>query len=643
MTLSRLPQKPRQAPKDRTASIQRQTIPGRQVPERSTRLLDRQDLRAPGRPLDAGTRAFMETRFAHEFSGVRVQAAPQPAPLASSIPVGRADDPAEREADRIAARVMAQPDTTPRAEAGPDPDQGPRHDLSRVRIHTGGQAQQLSQRLGARAFAHETDVYFNRGQYNPGTTEGRQLLAHELAHVVQQTRGPHNNRPLLQTKPAAGPAPAEASGLTDEMLRQIARRLREAMAGWGTDEEAIYAALAGRTQAQVDEIARVYREMYQRLLIDDLQDELNESEMARLALSSPTAAPGAGGTAEEQAAGLADVAAAQLESAMSGAGTDEAAIFSTLTGRTLAERRAIKAAYRRLTGRELEADLRDEMSGSELRQALMLLNQGLLQPEDELYLAMAGLGTDEARIFRVLDALAGDNPAITSMEAAYRDKYGDLTADLRSDLSEREYARALRVLRPVTQDVAFEDCGRTVIPQVRALIPVGIQRVEHAISVLSGGWSNMTPAQQAQFTRFFDPSGSGFDERFVAQVLNNFRAIRREFDDDVVVECETGGGLCTGARLYYTYWSNVHVCPYFQTETDNTRKARDFVHELAHNAMLATDRPYYSPGSSAYAALTPRGSWATQIPVIGAIVRPLIASDTLYHPDAYSWFAFEVP
>jgi hypothetical protein len=101
--------------------------------------------------------------------------------------------------------------------------------------------------------------------------------------------------------------------------------------------------------------------------------------------------------------------------------------------------------------------------------------------------------------------------------------------------------------------------------------------------------------------------------------------------------------MCTNKRLYYTWWSNIHVCPYFSRETDTTRKARDLVHELAHNAMLALDRPYYSPTSADYRKLTPRGHWTAQIPVLGAAARAISRSDTLYHPDAYSYFAFEVP
>jgi hypothetical protein len=59
-------------------------------------------------------------------------------------------------------------------------------DFSSVRVHTGSRAQEMSQGIQAKAFTHGSDVYFNRGQYNPGSTEGKRLLGHELTHVVQQ-------------------------------------------------------------------------------------------------------------------------------------------------------------------------------------------------------------------------------------------------------------------------------------------------------------------------------------------------------------------------------------------------------------------------------------------------------------------------
>ena len=59
-------------------------------------------------------------------------------------------------------------------------------DLSAVRIHTDSQAQQAAEALDARAFTHGRDVYFGKGEYEPVSRSGQHLLAHELAHVVQQ-------------------------------------------------------------------------------------------------------------------------------------------------------------------------------------------------------------------------------------------------------------------------------------------------------------------------------------------------------------------------------------------------------------------------------------------------------------------------
>ncbi len=59
-------------------------------------------------------------------------------------------------------------------------------DFGNVRVHTGSEATQLSQDLGAKAFTHGSDLYFNQGQYNPTSSEGKHLLAHELTHTIQQ-------------------------------------------------------------------------------------------------------------------------------------------------------------------------------------------------------------------------------------------------------------------------------------------------------------------------------------------------------------------------------------------------------------------------------------------------------------------------
>jgi hypothetical protein len=58
-----------------------------------------------------------------------------------------------------------------------------------VRVHTGKHAGDAAEELGARAFTRGRDIYFNVGEFDPSTREGKEVLAHELAHVAQQRRG----------------------------------------------------------------------------------------------------------------------------------------------------------------------------------------------------------------------------------------------------------------------------------------------------------------------------------------------------------------------------------------------------------------------------------------------------------------------
>lgn len=67
-------------------------------------------------------------------------------------------------------------------------------DFSGVRIHTDGKATQLSEKLQAKAFTTGNNIYFNHGQYQPGTHDGKRLLAHELTHTIQQGNQQHIQR-----------------------------------------------------------------------------------------------------------------------------------------------------------------------------------------------------------------------------------------------------------------------------------------------------------------------------------------------------------------------------------------------------------------------------------------------------------------
>lgn len=59
-------------------------------------------------------------------------------------------------------------------------------DFSGVRVHTGSQSDQLNESLSARAFTTGNDIFIRNGDYQPTTSGGQELLAHELTHVVQQ-------------------------------------------------------------------------------------------------------------------------------------------------------------------------------------------------------------------------------------------------------------------------------------------------------------------------------------------------------------------------------------------------------------------------------------------------------------------------
>ena len=59
-------------------------------------------------------------------------------------------------------------------------------DFSNVRVHSDSESAQLSRDINAQAFTQGGDIFMGAGKYNPGTTAGNELLAHELTHVVQQ-------------------------------------------------------------------------------------------------------------------------------------------------------------------------------------------------------------------------------------------------------------------------------------------------------------------------------------------------------------------------------------------------------------------------------------------------------------------------
>jgi hypothetical protein len=135
-------------------------------------------------------------------------------------------------------------------------------DLSHVRIHNNAAATAMSSTIQAKAFTYGSDIYFNSGQYNPESKEGKHLLAHELTHTQQQGK----TGASLQRQPADGgtAVPFEKFGESVESSYRQAGLVKEANAVqycrvWGecgkvlTEHEAYEMYRSGRITAGLEQ------------------------------------------------------------------------------------------------------------------------------------------------------------------------------------------------------------------------------------------------------------------------------------------------------------------------------------------------------------------------------------------------------
>ncbi|HLL54386.1 MAG TPA: DUF4157 domain-containing protein, partial [Myxococcaceae bacterium] len=72
--------------------------------------------------------------------------------------------------------------------------------FSNVRIHTGEKAAQLNRRVSAQAFTVGNHIFFAKGRFQPETSEGRELIAHELTHTIQQGAAVQQGAPVQRTE-----------------------------------------------------------------------------------------------------------------------------------------------------------------------------------------------------------------------------------------------------------------------------------------------------------------------------------------------------------------------------------------------------------------------------------------------------------
>ena len=86
-----------------------------------------------------------------------------------------------------------------------------------VRVHTGAGDAALARAVSARAFTVGSDIFFGSGEYRPGSRDGNELIAHEVAHTIQQQDAPASG-PLLVSQPGDA-LEREAEAVARDVIR----------------------------------------------------------------------------------------------------------------------------------------------------------------------------------------------------------------------------------------------------------------------------------------------------------------------------------------------------------------------------------------------------------------------------------------
>jgi hypothetical protein len=183
----------------------------------------RKVLESPGRSLDPQLQRRMEGLFSR--AAQEVEAVP-PQSRAAPLWIGARDSAEEKSADAIAG-MLDTPETAGATGAGTE--RGTAADFSGIRVHTDPAANTAARLLGATAFTVGPRIVFASGQFEPDTRRGDRLLAHELAHALQQRSGPPRiarsvDDWLHGTVNVAGLSYTQALGELDELVQWLGRQ-----------------------------------------------------------------------------------------------------------------------------------------------------------------------------------------------------------------------------------------------------------------------------------------------------------------------------------------------------------------------------------------------------------------------------------
>ncbi|SHJ38608.1 eCIS core domain-containing protein [Aquimarina spongiae] len=169
-------------------------------------------------------------------------------------------------------------------------------DFSGVRIHTGSESVAMNQTLGAQAFTNGNDIHFNQNRFNPATTEGQTLLAHELTHTIQQgASGPATQNESTTTNNGGSQASSEATEEPSVIPVAEATELVEALplegevsAEQGTQEAGVAGEEVQPTTPRSSEEDPNFQQLEQR--VENRAEEQQDHEPATASAGSAQAA-----------------------------------------------------------------------------------------------------------------------------------------------------------------------------------------------------------------------------------------------------------------------------------------------------------------------------------------------------------------
>lgn len=448
-----------------------------------------QVLNSSGQPLDSSTRSFMEPRFGRDFSGVRV--------------------------------------------------------------HTDSQAAQSARAVNAHAYTVGNNVVFGAGRYEPRTDTGRELIAHELTHTIQQSAATRSG-PAMQAK---GSAPLTLGPHHDAM------------------------------ETEADQVAHdVVRDQNVR---PQLAASTPQLQGAWVSCTEPGTCPQRV-TGETERARRDRLSAGALDAPVNGF-----IVYGFDIGRqdttTLAGNSVFQAFDRQLAA----GNDRWQILGFSDCQGSESLNTTLRVARANRVFAALSAGA-RAKITRKAGAGLGDCVAANDTEANRR-----FNRSVVFERTETQYTFEPEQVRPRPIPSQIQDCEPAharAIANARRFAPLATRIAANAIMS-----SQRSPAITAALTKYFGPNGPN---QAAAIALRLHRIAARL--PDVGIECEYPGSFgynhfCGGSWAYVrpipalVGVGNMHICqPQFHALGQPMYQMITIVHEGAHRFIDVTDEGYYT-------------------------------------------------